>query len=90
MTLHALNVPFVWAILGLIVLLHFCAFALRSKKAVGLLLTAVNFALHIALICVMLYLRAAPEELFFAMLLSAAAGLFATAPKKKGGGGDGI
>lgn len=85
MNYNALSQPLIWAALVLIAVLHILS-ALAPKR-LSLPLTAVNFALHIAMICAMLYLRADPEELFFAMLLSAAAGLFST--KSRRGGTDG-
>lgn len=85
MNYNALSQPLIWAALVLIVVLHILS-ALVPKR-LSFTIVSINFVLHIAMICAMLYLRADPEELFFAMLLSAAAGLLST--KSRRGGADG-
>lgn len=85
MNYNALSQPLIWAAVLLIAALHFAS--ARVSKRLSLWLVIINFTLHIAVVFAMLYLRADPEELFFAMLVSAAAGLLAVRSRR--GGADG-
>lgn len=76
---EAIGSVWFWILMSAILILHVAAvFVRRLKKNLLIVVSAINMLLHILLIGFMLFYRAEPGELFFALLLSTAVALFTT------------